>query len=222
MWVVLGFDAGNTAAAVLDSGSTLGDPAEDDVWHTLTSSLGAADRGPADHVRLGRCRILDNRGAARQCQARRVGGCPLYQPAGRPSSLKSRPASPRRRSSFSATATALRMATRLTSPPSAAATLLAITERRGGLRRDRFGGGHSSQAITKRSAFSTRWRAAHRWATVRSLNFAVFMLNICPERIGREATIVALAALCGDSQNQSGGLQHPETLERRTGHPRAF
>ena len=37
--VVLGFASGNTAAVVLDHGSTLGDTTEDDVWATLAASL---------------------------------------------------------------------------------------------------------------------------------------------------------------------------------------
>ena len=43
--VVLGFDAGSANVWVLDYGSTLGDPTEDDVWSTLTASLGRSFAG---------------------------------------------------------------------------------------------------------------------------------------------------------------------------------
>ena len=43
--VVLGFDAGTAEVWVLDYGSTLGDPTEDDVWAALTSSLSRSFAG---------------------------------------------------------------------------------------------------------------------------------------------------------------------------------
>ena len=69
--------------------------------------------------------------------------------------------SPRWRSSFSATATALRMATRSMSPPSAAATRLAITDGRGGRRRDLFARGHSSHPSTRAILAAASMGAGH-------------------------------------------------------------
>ena len=43
--VVAGFDAGSANVWILDYGSTLGDPTEDDVWEALTSSLGRSFAG---------------------------------------------------------------------------------------------------------------------------------------------------------------------------------
>ena len=70
----LGFAAGTTAAGVLDFGSTLGDPAEDDVWQApsppATGRVGAADqvalkRGRVDAVTAPGCCSWPGSGVAR-------------------------------------------------------------------------------------------------------------------------------------------------------------
>ena len=55
----LGFAAGNTAAGVLDFGSTLGDPAEDDVWQAPSPSCHRprrSGRPGRPQAGAGRCR----------------------------------------------------------------------------------------------------------------------------------------------------------------------
>ena len=63
-----------------------------------------------------------------------------------------------------------------------AARLRATSAQRGGRRLEGRVAGHCSQAITTRSAFVGRSRAAHLWATVRSANRRVCMVKIRPER----------------------------------------
>ena len=66
--------------------------------------------------------------------------------------------------------------------PTARATARATTDHRGGLRRDGRDSGHFEQVRTSRSALSGRRRAAHLWATVRSLKGFRVMAKTCPER----------------------------------------
>ena len=67
---MLGFTGGNTDAVVLDFGSTLGDPAEDDVWHALTSNLARPFAGlPVTCVSVDAG--FHTTAVRRQCQRRR-------------------------------------------------------------------------------------------------------------------------------------------------------
>ena len=70
VWVVLGFTARNQGAVVLDYGSTLGDPAEDEPWQALASALAAPAAGlPVTAVSVDAG--FSTTAVRRQCQARR-------------------------------------------------------------------------------------------------------------------------------------------------------